>query len=68
MIRNMEKKLNEYKILCDKKGSRFGDFYQSDIVAIMERNKNSTSPLPISILEALEVGFMIGYNARKRES
>ncbi len=69
MERTAEKVLSEYNALLERKKGNFGGFYISDIISLWDRHdiKAPTSSLYEITAEALEIGFMIGYKAGKRE-
>lgn len=73
MTRNMEKLIDEYHKLIEKKGGNFGAFYLSDVKQLQKiaEDKGGISFKNIvseAIINSLEAGFMIGYRAGLREA
>lgn len=73
MARSMQKAIDDYNSLIEKRGGTFGAFYASDME---ELKKIATDKGGISfsniVLEAvwnsLQAGFMVGYNAGLRDA
>lgn len=64
MKRDVQKVLDEYQALKERKGNRFATFYYSDLQQVKKIGGNSRFE---TISAALEFGFMTGYKAAKRE-
>lgn len=64
MKRDVQKVLDEYQALKERKGGRFAAFYYSDLQQIKAIGGNSRFE---SMAAALKFGFMTGYKAAKRE-
>ena len=69
MERNAEKILNEYQSLVERKKGKFGGFYSNDIISLWDLHdvKAPSEKLYYITADALQIGFMIGYKAAKRE-
>ena len=63
MKRDLTKAITEYRKKFYGTHSKKGSFYYSDLNQIVEMGGD----LPIMVFNAMEAGFMIGYNAAKRE-
>lgn len=73
MERSIQKEIDEYNSLREKKGGNFGAFYLSDVKQLQKiaEDKGGISFKNIvseAIINSLEAGFMIGYRAGLREA
>ena len=73
MARSMQKAIDDYRALCDRKGGTFGSFYPDDVYQLRQvaEDKGGINFREIelnAIIGGLEAGFMIGYKAAKREA
>lgn len=73
MTRSMQKAIDDYRALCDRKGGAFGSFYTDDVNQLRQiaEDKGGINFRKIelhAIVSGLEAGFMIGYKAAKREA
>lgn len=73
MGRSMEKAIEDYKALCDKRGGSFGSFYTDDLDQLRKiaEDAGGISFRNIElhcILHGLEAGFMVGYRAGLRDA
>lgn len=71
MERSIQKEIDEYNSLREKKGGNFGAFYLSDVKQLQKiaEDKGGISFKNIvseAIINSLEAGFMIGYRAGLR--
>lgn len=68
MKRDVEKALNEYHALQDRKKGTFGGFYANDFTSLWDKHNIKAPSEDIYNLtaDALNFGFMIGYKAGKR--
>lgn len=71
MERSIQKGIDEYNSLREKKGGNFGAFYLSDVKQLQKiaEDKGGISFKNIvseAIINSLEAGFMIGYRAGLR--
>lgn len=73
MERSIQKEIDEYNSLIEKKGGNFGAFYLSDVKQLQKiaEDKGGISFKNIvleGIFNSLYAGFMIGYRAGLREA
>lgn len=71
MARSMQKAIDDYHALCDRKGGVFGSFYSDDVNQLKKiaEDKGGINFREIEfecICNSLFAGFMIGYNAGRR--
>ena len=73
MARSMQKAIEDYKALCDKRGKTFGSFYTDDLDQIRKIAEdaggiNFRNIELHCIMYGMEAGYMIGYQAGLRDA
>ena len=64
-MRDLIKTRNSYREMSMKTGNKKYQFYPSDCQQILEMSLENGGGMSDIAINALEVGFMIGYNAAK---
>ena len=73
MARSMQKAIDDYNALIQRRGGKFGAFYASDMeelknIAIVKGGINFWDILFEAVWNGLQAGFMVGYRAGLRDS
>lgn len=73
MARSMQKAIDEYHALCDRRGGTFGSFYADEVEQLRKIAEdaggiNFRNIVFEAVYNSLMAGFMVGYRAGLRDS